>query len=112
MDIIFPAMLFLWLLGYLLVHLRRLIVTKCARMFETDQLVHWAIIWTGFGGLSFRGLALYKLFEMSDAFVAGSAWPPPYLAGLTLAVRSLHGCNQTCHRLQPRVPRLQLHVPR
>tara|TARA_B100000768_G_scaffold31919_1_gene30421 strand:- start:395 stop:562 length:168 start_codon:yes stop_codon:yes gene_type:complete len=51
---------------------------------------HWAIIWTGFGGLGFRGLALYKLFEMKPVFEATSPWPPPYLAGLTLAVRDLH----------------------
>ena len=156
-ESIFPILLSIWLLGYLAVHLRRLVVTKCARIFETDQLasaappalppthtfppsplrprrrrqpsplpspppspstpnpastppkalsphpartrpaprphptqVHWAIIWTGFGGLGFRGLALYKLFEMKPVFEASSPWPPPYLAGLTLAVRSLH----------------------
>merc|ERR1712166_1343845 len=87
-ESIFPVILSVWLFGYFAVHLRRLVVTKCARIFETDQLVHWAIIWIGIGGLGFRGLALYTLFEMRPAFEATSPWPPPYLAGLTLAVRT------------------------
>lgn len=37
-ESIFPLLLSVWLLGYLAVHLRRLVVTKCARIFETDQL--------------------------------------------------------------------------
>ena len=37
-ESIFPILLSIWLLGYLAVHLRRLVVTKCARIFETDQL--------------------------------------------------------------------------
>ena len=37
-ESIFPMILFVWLLGYFAVHLRRLVVTKCARIFETDQL--------------------------------------------------------------------------
>ena len=37
-ESIFPILLSIWLLGYLAVHLRRLVVTNCARIFETDQL--------------------------------------------------------------------------
>ena len=37
-ESIFPIILSVWLLGYFAVHLRRLVVTKCARIFDTDQL--------------------------------------------------------------------------
>ena len=94
--------------------------------------MHWAIIWIGIGGLGFRGLALYKLFEMRPVFEATSSWPPPYLAGLTLAVRTsitvttrATGCSSVypdrtrvrslrsppCTQLAARVRRLQPHVP-